>query len=105
MIARLTRLFRKKPQQPTRPASNLQALQNIRTELLQCIADCEGLPAVRLRHKIDTAKSGQELWLLRNDAYQLVSQRHTQAVAAERINALINSFHGVLDSRQLVRIK
>jgi hypothetical protein len=105
MIGMLARLFRKKPQHPPRAATGLHALQIIRTELLRCIADCEGVPAARLRHRIDNAKSGQELWLLRIDAYQLVSQRHTQAVAAERINALIHCFQGVLDARKLVRIQ
>lgn len=104
MIARLTRLF-KKPRAPGLRHASLQDMQTIRSALLQCVTDCDGMRAVRLRHQIESAKSAQELWLLRNDAYQLVSQRHSQAVAAERINALIHCFEGILDARQLVRIR
>lgn len=104
MIARLTRLF-KGAGAPARRHPSLQDMQLIRTALMEAIADCDGLPSTRLRHKIETAKSVQELWLLRNDAYQQVSQRHTQNVAAERINALIPFFEGIVDRRQLVRIR
>jgi len=104
MIARLTRLF-KGPGAPARRHATMKDLQRIRTALMEAIGDCEGLPSTRLRHKIETAKSVQELWLLRNDAYQQVSQRHTQNVAAERINALIPFFEGIVDPRQLVRIR
>ena len=109
MIATLTRLIKGSlgPRPPGRRPPSLQELQLIRTALLHCVEDCDsnGAAASRLRQKIETAKSAQELWLLRNDAYQLVSQHHTQAVAAERINALIHFFEGILDPRQLVRIR
>ena len=59
----------------------------------------------RLRSKIDQARTAQELWMLRNDAFQIISQQHDQSVAAERINALITHFDGWLEPRQLVRIK
>lgn len=54
---------------------------------------------------MDQAHTPQELWLLRNDAYQLISQRHNQSVAAERINRLIQYFEGWLEPKQLIRIK
>lgn len=90
---------------PGRRTPKLQDLQAIRHALLQCVADCETLPAIRLRHKIAKATSVQELWLLRNDAYQLVSQRHSQTIAAERINGVLPCFECCMDARQLVRIK
>jgi hypothetical protein len=94
-----------KPRAPGRRPPSLKDLQSIQTALLQCITDCDNVPAQRLRHKIEQAKSAQELWLLRNDAYQLISQQTSQTVAAERINALITHFDGWLEPRQLVRIK
>ena len=93
------------PRAPRRRAARPQDLQVIRTALLHCIEDCEHLPATRLRHKIAKSMTVQELWLLRNDAYQLVSQRHTQAIATERINAVLPCFECCMDARQLARIE
>ena len=107
MIATFTRLIKESLTQRSqgRRVPSLKDLQSIRTALLQCIEDCDNPSTQRLRHKIEQAKSAQELWLLRNDAYQLISQQTSQAVAAERINALITHFEGWLETRQLVRIK
>lgn len=85
--------------------ASLKDLQYIRTALLQCMDDCDSVQAQRLRHKITQAKTAQDLWMLRNDAYQLISQQTSQAVAAERINNLMSAFEGWLEPRQLVRIK
>ncbi len=106
MIPTLTRLLKGSLKSGTsgRRHPGLQDLQAIRVALLRCIDDCDNVQTLRLRHKIESAKSVQELWLLRNDAYQLVSQRHTQTVAAERINALVGLFQGWVDPRQLTRI-
>ncbi|MCW5671267.1 MAG: hypothetical protein KIT86_16545 [Hydrogenophaga sp.] len=84
---------------------SLKDLARIRLQLERSIADCTGTPATRLRKQIDQAQTPQELWLLRNDAYQLISQRHDQSVAAERINQLIQCFEGWLEPKQLIRIK
>jgi hypothetical protein len=80
-------------------------LQKLKASLAACIADCEGTPALRLKHKIDHAQSVQDLWLLRNDAYLLIAQTISQAVAAERINSLLAGFEGRLERGQLTRIK
>jgi len=107
LIATITRLFG--AMQGNRPTSRkkptLQDLLAIRQALLDCLADCDSATAQRLRHKIGQTQTPQDLWLLRNDAYQVVSQRHNQTVAAERINALIVQFQGWIDAKQLVRIK
>ncbi len=107
MIATFARFIKGSLQSrtPGRRPPRLKDLQPIRSALLQCIIDCDNVPALRLRHKIGQAKTAQELWLLRNDAYQLISQQTSQTVAAERINALITHFDGWLEPRQLVRIK
>jgi hypothetical protein len=85
--------------------ATLKDLAVIRRPLLRCIEDCLDLQALRLRKKIESARTPQELWLLRNDAFQVISQQHNQSVAAERINALIQAFEGWLEPKQLVRIK
>lgn len=107
MIPTLTRLFKSKlaPRKPANATASLKDLQSIRAALLQCMDDCDSAQAQRLRHKIVQTKTAQELWMLRNDAYQLISQQTSQAVAAERINNLISAFEGWLEPRQLVRIK
>ena len=107
MIPTIARFIRGslKPRAPGRKTASLKDLQAIRKALVQCIDDCESVSANRLRHKIIHAQTPQELWLLRNDAYQLISQQTSQTIAAERINNLIGNFEGWLEPRQLVRIK
>lgn len=85
--------------------ATLKDLASIRRPLLRSIEDCLDQQALRLRKKIESARTPQELWMLRNDAFQVISQQHDQSVAAERINALIQSFEGWLEPKQLVRIK
>ncbi|MDP1684874.1 hypothetical protein [Hydrogenophaga sp.] len=85
--------------------ATLKDLAVIRRPLLRAIEDCIDQQALRLRTKIESARTPQELWMLRNDAFQLISQQHNQSIAAERINALIQCFEGWLEPKQLVRIK
>jgi hypothetical protein len=107
VIATLKRLLNRSIRRGAsgRRQPSLQELQTIRAALLYCIEDCHNVSAQRVRHKIEHARTGQELWLLRNDAYQLISQRHSQTLAAERINGLMHCFEGFMEARQLVRIK
>lgn len=99
-ILRVTRPHAK----PRKPPS-LKDLQKIRSSLLLCLEDCESLSAERLRYKISVTKTPQDLWQLRNDAYQIISQQHSQTMAAERINEVMHRFEGWVDQRQLIRIK
>lgn len=107
MILTIVRIIRGtfKPRSTSRKAPSLAELQNIRNALLRCVEDCDSAPALRLRHKIAQTQTAKELWMLRNDAFQLISQQHSQAAAAERINGLLSVFEGWLDPGQLVRIK
>jgi hypothetical protein len=107
LIPTLTRLIKSKmAQRKLRPpAAGLTDIRSIQSALMRCLEDCHGVTVQRLRHKISHTTSAQELWLLRNDAYQLISQQSSQTVAAERINNLISSFEGWVEPRQLVRIK
>lgn len=85
--------------------ATLKDLQTIRAAMVACIKDCEGLQGQRLQLKITASATAQDLWLLRNDAYQVISQQHSQAVAVERINQLVQAFEGWVDARQLVKIR
>jgi hypothetical protein len=107
LINHLTRILRVSltPRQRRVRSASLKDLARIRRQLERSIDDCTSESAQRLRKQIDQARSPQELWLLRNDAYQLISQQHDQSVAARRINTLMHSFEGWLEPKQLVRIK
>ncbi|QCB48291.1 hypothetical protein [Hydrogenophaga sp. PAMC20947] len=107
MLATLTRLVLNtfQPGAKSRKVASLRDLQGIRSALLQSIEDCESLQTERLRHKISGAKNAQELWLLRNDAYQIISHHHSQSAAVTRINGLRNVFEGWLEPRHLAKIK
>ncbi|WP_372658408.1 hypothetical protein [Hydrogenophaga sp.] len=106
MIATISRLFKVafQPYLSQRKTASLKDLGSIRRSLLQAVEDCTSVPTQRLRLKIEQAKTPQELWLLRNDAYQVISQRHDQAVAAQRINALLKVFEGSVNPKHLTRI-
>ncbi len=107
LITTIARIFRAslKPGFGKHRTPSLRDLAGIRQALLLSFEDCVEQPARRLRMKIENAKSASELWMLRNDIYQVISQRHDQAVAAERINELAQAFEGWLDPRQITRIK
>jgi hypothetical protein len=107
LIPTIARLFRGallRHSQRRRQAS-LKDIAQIRGALLQCLDDCDSPGARRLRGKIAQARNPQELWMLRNDAYQVISQHHDQSVAADRINGILGVFEGWLEPKQIVRIK
>lgn len=107
MLATLTRLVRNtlQPGASGRKVASLRDLQGIRSALMQSIEDCESIQTERLRLKITSAKNAQELWLLRNDAYQIISQHHSQSSAVTRINGLMSAFEGWLEPQHLGKIK
>lgn len=107
LIPSITRMFKVAftPRHQTRKPATLRDLATIRKALLLSLEDCTSAGATRLRTKVAQAKTPQELWMLRNDAYQLISQQHNQSVAAERINGMIRFFEGWLDPKQIVKIK
>jgi hypothetical protein len=106
VIVRLARLLGLAPQPRHKPRTpRLRDLMAIRQHLMFTIEDCLSVPAHRLRRQIEQARTPQELWLLRNDAFQLIAQQHDQRTAAERIDALIKVFEGWLDPKQLARVR
>jgi hypothetical protein len=107
MIPRIAKFIEKSLRSRGKAAktASLKDLQSIRSALTGCVSDCNGLPAQRLQLKITSAATPQDLWMLRNDAYSVISQQHNQSVAAERINQLMKAFEGWVEPRQLNRIK
>jgi hypothetical protein len=107
MLSALTRMMLNtfQPGARGRKVASLRDLQSIRTALLLSIEDCESMQSERLRLKISGAKNAQELWLLRNDAYQIISHHHSQSAAVTRINGLRSVFEGWLEPRHLGKIK
>lgn len=103
LLARLIGLEAEPRHKPRAP--RLRELMAIRQHLLFTIEDCLSVPAHRLRRQIEQARTPLELWLLRNDAFQLIAQRHDQRTAAQRIDALIQIFEGWLDPKQLAKIQ
>lgn len=94
------------PAQPPRRTPHLRDIVAIRQRLLGTIEDCvNSVPALRLRRQIEQARSPQELWLLRNDAFQIIAQRHSQHVATARIDDLRQLFEDWLDPKQIARIR
>ncbi|HMN94450.1 MAG TPA: hypothetical protein PKC60_14570 [Hydrogenophaga sp.] len=79
----------------------LRDMATIRRALAGCFEDCLGEAAERLRRRVEQAQSPQELWLLRNDAFQIIAQRHDQGIASERINGLLPVFEEWLDRRHI----
>ena len=108
MIALLTRWIGGALQPPPRPRRipHLRDVALIRQQLLHTSEDCLGsAPAELLRRQIERARNPQELWLLRNDAFQLISQRHSQHVATARIDSLSKLFEEWLDPKPLARFR
>lgn len=104
VIARMFKFAFKLRQRARKPVSSKE-LATIRKALLLSVEDCTSTGAARLRAKVGQAKTPQDLWMLRNDAYQLISQQHNQSVAAQRINNMIRFFEGRLDPKQIAKIK
>lgn len=87
---------------PTRqPTLGVEAA---RQQLLAVLDDCNGFECDRLRWRVHTAERPQELWLLRDAVFQVVSSQHCQAQAAERINGLVPAFQQLLPERMLTRV-
>ncbi len=105
LISALARFVRKTlaTRQVMRRPASLKELTGIRSVLLRCLEDCAHTQAERLRQKIEQARSPQELWLLRSNAYQLISQQHSQSVAAARIDSLTPAFKGWIEADQITR--
>ena len=79
-------------------------LDQVRLQLHGALEGCDGAMTERVRWQIDQAYTAQDLWMLRGDIYQLVSDQFCQAEAVRRINALLPIFSGQLPGRILTRV-
>ena len=73
-------------------ARGVRALEPVRDEFIDAIAELRSGPALLLRERIRRAGSLRELWHLRADVFSLVSLHHSQAEADERLAALNRHF-------------
>ena len=76
-------------------------LTRIRSAMLERVLDCELKTVRRIRVQLAGASSVVQLWLLRSEVYQAVSEQFGQAEAAARIESLQPLFEGFLPAKQL----
>ena len=74
-------------------------VETVREQLLAVLDDCRGFEVDRVRWRLHMAERAQELWLLRDAVFQVVASQHCQALAMERIQALVPAFRQVLPAR------
>lgn len=79
-------------------------VETVRRQVLSLLDDCDGLECDRLRWRLNTAESAQDLWLLRGAIFQLVASQHCQSQAVDRINQLVPAFERVLPERRVSRV-
>lgn len=105
MTRPLLRLFKamQKPVPASEKTSRLTDLQQVRLALGQCVEDCQGIAIDRLSLRIASARTHRELWMLRSDAYRLISLSHCQSVAAQRIGNLLHHFEGWIAPHEVRR--
>lgn len=87
---------------PLRPVE--AGLEAVRRQLLAVLDDCHGFECDRLRWRVHMAERPQELWLLRDAAFQAVASQHGRALAAERLEGLVPAFRALLSSAFLTRV-
>ena len=73
----------------------------LRRALGEQVLDCELRVARRVRAHLDGASSVMQLWLLRSEIYQAVSDQFGQRAAMRRVKLLTPEFEGLLPERQL----
>ena len=78
-------------------------VEAVRRQLLAVLDDCHGSDCDQLRWRLHTAERAQELWLLRNQIFQVVASQHCLQLAHERINGLLTAFRTVLPSGMIGR--
>jgi hypothetical protein len=78
-------------------------VEAVRRQLLAALDDCHGTECDRLRWRLHTAERAQELWLLRDQIFQVVTTQHCLAQAQERIEGFVTVFRGVLPAGMVRR--
>ncbi|HET8747526.1 MAG TPA: hypothetical protein VFM98_18140 [Ramlibacter sp.] len=80
------------------------AVEAVRHQLLAVLEDCHGTECDRLRWRLHTAERPQELWLLRDQIFQVVAAQHCLELAHERIDGLLTAFRSVLPAAMARRV-
>lgn len=83
---------------------NRLPLSSIKQSLDTILTDCKTARAQRLVHQIKSARTPSELWYLRCEMHQCISQSHNQTEASRRINSLIVVFTGWVPTNKLTEI-
>jgi hypothetical protein len=73
-------------------APPLNRLSGVRDDFVVALADVDTDEGRDLAHRVDKARSLRELWHLRSDVYQVVSLRHSQHEADQRLADLNRHF-------------
>mgnify|MGYP006334956523 FL=1 len=76
----------------------------IKQLMVDSLDGSDDMSAERLRYTLARAQSATDLWMLRSDLYQHLSNRHSQSVAAQRINSLRHCFSGWVSASQINRV-
>jgi hypothetical protein len=79
-------------------------IEEVRGAVLKVLDDCTGSESERLRWRLHSASSAQDLWMQRSAIFQLVAHQHCQAEAAQRINALAPMFKDLLPAGLVSRV-
>jgi hypothetical protein len=78
-------------------------LSSIKQNLETLLNDCE-TTRDRVVYKIKSARTSTDLWDLRCEMHQCISQAHSQTEASRRINSLVTVFKGWLPANKLTKI-
>lgn len=79
-------------------------VEQIKLQFRLLLKDCADRNATRMSYRINGASTADELWQLRNELHQCISQLHSQSEAAKRINSLLPMFEGWIPARQRIKI-
>ena len=79
-------------------------VDQIKQQLRALLSDWDDKRAQRVGYRISGALTADELWQIRSELHQCISQLHSQTEAARRINSLLPTFTGWVPARQLVNI-
>jgi hypothetical protein len=72
-------------------------LEEMRQAMVESVIDCSPKSTRAVRTQVSAATSAQQLWLLRSEVYQAVSDEFGQSEAERRISALTPLFEGFVN--------
>jgi hypothetical protein len=83
---------------------NRLPLSALQQNLATLLHDCETPRAQRVVYQIKSARTPGDLWDLRCEMHQCISQVHSQSEASRRINGLVTVFTGWVAPHKLTEI-